>query len=184
MAINMDELKRRMQKAVESLKHEFSGLRTGRASTALLDHIKVEAYGADMPLNQVASISAPEPRMLSVSVWDKGLAGAVDKAIREAGLGLNPITEGTSIRIPMPQLSEERRKELTKVASKAAEEAKVAVRNIRRDGMDQIKKAEKDKAIGEDEGHTLSDKVQKLTDEFIVIIDKELESKSKDILTV
>ncbi len=184
MSINLDELKRRMQKAIESLKHEFSGLRTGRASTALLDHIKVEAYGADMPLNQVASISAPEPRMLHVSVWDKGLAGAVDKAIRESGLGLNPITEGSSIRIPMPQLSEERRKELTKVAAKASEDAKIAIRNIRRDGNDQVKKAEKDKTIGEDEAHGLNDKVQKLTDEYVGIVDKELEAKTKDIMTV
>ena len=180
MPVNHDELKRKMQKSIESLKHEFSGLRTGRASTALLDHIKVDAYGSQMPLNQVASISAPEPRMLSVNVWDKSLSGAVDKAIREAGLGLNPITEGASIRIPMPQLSEERRKELSKIASKAAEDAKIAIRNIRREGMDQIKK---DK-ISEDQSHTESDRVQKLTDEFIGIIDKELELKSKDILTV
>lgn len=181
MPINHDELKRRMQKAIEALKHEFSGLRTGRASTALLDSIKIDAYGAMMPLNQVASISAPEPRMLHVSVWDRGLAGAVDKAIRDAGLGLNPIAEGTSIRIPMPQLSEDRRKELTKVAGKAAEEAKVAIRNIRRDGMDQVKK---EKSISEDAAHGENDKIQKLTDEFIATIDKELETKQKDILTV
>jgi len=178
---NLDELKRRMQKAIEALKHEFSGLRTGRASTALLDTIKVDAYGAMMPINQIASVSAPEPRMLTVNVWDRGLAGAVDKAIREAGLGLNPISEGQSIRIPMPQLSEERRKELTKVAGKASEDAKVAVRNIRRDGMDQVKK---DKTLSEDAVHGESDKIQKLTDEFIATIDKELEAKVKDILTV
>ena len=181
MAINLDELKRRMQKAMESLKHEFSGLRTGRASTALLDTIKIDAYGALMPLNQVASVSAPEPRMLHVSVWDRGLAGAVDKAIRDAGLGLNPISEGQSIRIPMPQLSEDRRKELTKVAGKASEDAKIAIRNIRRDGMDQVKK---DKTLSEDAMHGENDKIQKLTDEFIALIDKELEAKTKDILTV
>jgi len=178
---DIDELKRRMLKGMESLKHEFSGLRTGRASTALLDTIKVDAYGAMMPINQVASVSAPEARMLLVSVWDRGLAGAVDKAIRESGLGVNPISEGTSIRIPMPQLSEERRKELVKVAGKAAEEAKVAIRNIRRDGMDQVKK---DKALSEDAMHGENDKIQKLTDEFVTLIDKELEAKTKDILTV
>ena len=182
MSLNIDDIKRRMAKAIDSLKHEFSGLRTGRASTALLDHIKVDAYGADMPLNQVASISAPEPRMLSVSVWDKGLAGAVDKAIRNAGLGLNPITEGTSIRIPMPQLTEDRRKELTKVANKASEDCKVAIRNIRRDGMDQIKKAEKTQS--EDESKRQQEQVQKATDEYIAIVEKELEAKNKDIMTV
>lgn len=181
MTMDINELRRRMQKGMESLKHEFSGLRTGRASTALLDTIKVDAYGALMPINQVGSVSAPEPRMLVVNVWDRGLAGAVDKAIRDSGLGLNPISEGQTIRIPMPQLSEDRRKELVKVAGKAAEEAKVAIRNIRRDGMDQVKK---DKTLSEDAVHGENDKIQKLTDEFVALIDKELEAKTKDILTV
>ena len=184
MTFNADELKRKMQKTIDSLKHEFSGLRTGRASTALLDNIKVEAYGGLMPISQLASLSAPEPRMLSVSVWDKEVAGAVDKAIRNAGLGLNPITEGTSIRIPMPQLTEDRRKDLVKVAGKASEEAKIAIRNIRREGMDQVKAAEKAKTISEDDGKRQHDQVQKITDEFILIVDKELELKTKDILTV
>lgn len=184
MTFNADELKRKMQKTIDSLKHEFSGLRTGRASTALLDNIKVEAYGGLMPINQLASVSAPEPRMLSVSVWDKEVAGAVDKAIRNAGLGLNPITEGTSIRIPMPQLTEDRRKELVKVAGKASEEAKIAIRNIRREGMDQVKASEKAKAISEDDSKRQQDQVQKITDEFIAIVEKELETKTKDILTV
>ncbi len=184
MSVDLDDLKKRMQKAVESLKGEFTGLRTGRASASLLDTIRVEVYGSEMPINQLASVSAPEARMLSVNVWDKNNVAAVDKAIRTSPLGLNPITEGQVLRIPLPAITEERRKELTKVASKAAEDSKIAIRNIRRDGMDQIKKAEKDKAVSEDEAKRQSDQVQKLTDEFITTIEKELEAKNKDIMTV
>ena len=182
MTIDIDEVKRKMDGAISSLKHNFSGLRTGRASPALVENIKVEVYGSEMPLTQVGSISTPEARTIAINVWDKGTVNAVDKAIRASGLGLNPTVDGQNIRIHLPPLTEERRKELTKVASKNAEDAKVAIRNIRRDGMDNIKKIEK--TISEDAARDLGDKVQKITDEYIKTVDAELEKKNKEIMTV
>ena len=181
---NKDEMTRRMKGAVTTLKGEFSGLRTGRASAALLDPVMVDAYGSQMPINQVGNISTPEPRLLTVQVWDKGLAKAVDKAIRDAGLGLNPQMDGQLLRIPIPELNEERRKELAKLASKYAEAARVAVRNVRRDGMEILKKLEKDHKIGEDEQHKLGDELQKLTDARIKEIDQVLHSKEQEIMQV
>ncbi|GJL84854.1 MAG: ribosome-recycling factor [Micavibrio sp.] len=178
------DLKRRMDGAVDVLSTEFGGLRTGRASANLLDPVQVDVYGSSMPLNQVASISVPESRLLTVQVWDAGQVKAVEKAIRESGLGLNPQPEGNMIRIPIPDLNEERRQELTKVAGKYAEAARVSVRNVRRDGMDALKKLEKDKEISEDEHKAKSDEVQKLTDEVIKTIDTMLADKEKDIMTV
>src|ERR1700750_3427022 len=176
-AYSKDEMDRRMKGAVATLKGEFSGLRTGRASAALLDPVSVEAYGNSVPINQVGTISTPEARMITVQVWDKGLAKAVDKAIRDAGLGLNPQMDGQLLRIPLPELNEERRKELTKLASKYAEAARVAVRNVRRDGMDLLKRLEKDHKIGQDEQHTKGEELQKLTDGHIKDIDNLLHSK-------
>ena len=184
MAINEKDLRRRMQGALDALSTEFQGLRTGRASTELLTPIQVDAYGAMMPINQVASINAPEPRMLSVTVWDSTMTKAVEKAIRESDLGLNPMTEGNVMRIPLPELNEERRTELTKVASKYAEQARIAIRNIRRDGIDDLKKQEKDGDIGQDELHKGQDLVQKLTDEFVGSVDEALAEKEKDIMQV
>lgn len=178
------DLKRRMGAAVETLVREFSGLRTGRASTALLDPIQVNAYGAMMPLNQLATVSAPEPRMLSVQVWDASMTKAVEKAIRDSDLGLNPMAEGTVIRIPLPALNQERRQELCKTAAKYAEAARVAVRNVRRDGMDSLKKMEKDSAISEDDLHRLTEEVQDITDQHVKKIDESLEVKEKDIMSV
>lgn len=175
---------RRMNGAVDNLKTEFGGLRTGRASTSLLEPIQVDVYGAMMPINQVATISVAEARMISVSVWDKTNASAVEKAIRNAGLGLNPIAEGTTIRVPLPELNEERRKELGKVAGKYAEQARIAIRNVRRDGMDGLKKAEKDGDLGKDEVKRLEEEVQKLTDKFIKDVDASLESKEAEIMQV
>ena len=177
-------LKEKMDKALEALHHEFSGLRTGRASINLLDPIKIEAYGSSMPLNQVGTVNAPEPRMLVVQVWDKSLVSATEKAIRESDLGLNPITDGQMIRIPLPQLTKERREELVKVASKYAEQARVSVRNVRRDGMDAIKKMEKEDGLAEDDKHRLSDKIQHLTDDYIKKVDEHFATKEKDILQV
>jgi ribosome recycling factor len=179
-----DDFDRRMNGAVATLKGEFSGLRTGRASTALLDPVTVEAYGNQVPINQVGTVSAPEPRLLTVQVWDKGLAKTVDKAIRDAGLGLNPQMDGQLIRIPIPELNEERRKELAKLASKYAEQARVAVRNVRRDGMELLKKLEKDHKIGQDEHHKLGDELQKLTDAHIKDIDHVLHAKEQEIMQV
>ena len=176
------ELERRMRGALDTLKHDLTGLRTGRASTSLLDPIQVDVYGANMPLNQVATVTAPEARMLVVSVWDRANAAAVEKAIRSAGLGLNPISEGATIRLPIPDLTEERRKELAKLASQYAEKARVAVRNVRRDGMDSLKKAEKDNEISQDEHKRLADDVQKLTDKVIAEIDAAAVAKEKEIL--
>ncbi|WP_199699283.1 ribosome recycling factor [Oleomonas cavernae] len=173
-----------MRGAVESLKHEFAGLRTGRASPTLLDPIVVEAYGAQMPINQLGSVSIPEPRMLSVSVWDKSMVGLVDKAIRNAGLGVNPVVDGTLIRIPIPELNQERRQEMVKLASKYTEQARVAVRNVRRDGMDQLKKLEKDGKISEDDHKIYADEVQSMTDKTIGEIDQLLGSKEREILHV
>ena len=181
---NKDELNRRMNGAVSALKSELAGLRTGRASAALLDPVKVEAYGNVMPINQVGTVGTPEPRLLTVQVWDKGLVKATDKAIREAGLGLNPQVEGQLLRIPIPELNEERRRELVKLAHKYAEQAKVAVRNIRRDGMEALKKAEKDHKIGQDEHHKLGDELQKLTDAHIHDIDHVLHGKEQEIMQV
>jgi ribosome recycling factor len=181
-AYDKDDIKRRMHGAVEALKHDLGGLRTGRASTALLDPIHVEVYGAHMPLNQVATVSTPEPRLLSVQVWDRTNIGAVEKAIRNAGLGINPITDGQNIRLPIPDLTEERRKELAKLAHQYAEKAKVAVRNVRRDGMDALKTDEKKKEISEDEHKRLDTEVQKLTDETVKEIDEVLAAKDREIL--
>ena len=176
------DLERRMNGAVESLKGDLAGLRTGRANTALLDPVTVEVYGSNMPLNQVATVSVPEPRMLSVQVWDKSNVTPVEKAIRSAGLGLNPINDGTTIRLPIPDLTEERRKELAKLASKYAEGARVAVRNVRRDGMDNLKADEKKGEISEDERKRLETEVQKLTDSTIADIDSVTSAKEKEIL--
>lgn len=181
---SISDLERRMKGALDVLHQEFTGLRTGRASTGLLDPVQVDVYGAMMPLNQVATVSIPEARMISVQVWDKNNAGAVEKAIRNAGLGLNPVGEGQVIRIPIPELNEERRKELTKVAHKYAEQARIAVRNIRRDGMDSLKRMEKDGDIGQDEQKKLSDDVQKLTDKFVADVDQTLANKDAEIMQV
>ncbi len=181
-AYNKGDISRRMHGAVEALKHDLGGLRTGRASTALLDPIQVEVYGSNMPLNQVATVSAPEPRLLSVQVWDRGNTNAVEKAIRNAGLGINPITDGQNIRLPIPDLTQERRKELAKLAGQYAEKAKIAVRNVRRDGMDALKQDEKKKEISEDEHKRLDAEVQKLTDETIKEIDQVFAAKEKEIL--
>jgi len=178
------DLERRMHGAVESLKHDLAGLRTGRANSALLDPVTVEVYGSHMPLNQVASVSAPEPRMLAVQVWDKSNVGPVDKAIRSAGLGLNPIVDGQLLRLPIPEMTQERRKELSKLAGQYAEKARVAARNVRRDGMDFLKKAEKDGSISEDDQRKRSDQVQKLTDEMISTIDHLLSDKEAEIMQV
>jgi ribosome recycling factor len=181
---DMNDLKRRMQGALATLKHELAGLRTGRASATLLDPIQVEAYGSHMPLNQLATISVPEPRLLSVQVWDRSMVHAVEKAISASNLGLTPSTEGQLLRLRIPELNEERRKELVKVAHKYAEAAKVAVRHVRRDGLDVLKKLEKDHQISEDEGKRQSDLVQKATDEMIAELDRLLAAKEKEILTV
>jgi len=183
-AYNKDEVNRRMNGAVATLKSEFGGLRTGRASPALLDPVSVEAYGNVVPIAQVGTISTLEARMITVQVWDKGLAKAVDKAIRDAGLGLNPQMDGQLLRIPLPELNEERRKELSKLASKYAEAARVAVRNVRRDGMELLKKLEKDHKIGQDEHHTKGDELQKLTDAHIKDIDTALHTKEQEIMQV
>jgi ribosome recycling factor len=181
-AYDKSDLERRMHGAVESLKHDLTGLRTGRASTSLLDPVQVEVYGANMPLNQVASVSAPEPRMLSVQVWDRSNVGPVDKAIRSAGLGLNPIVDGQTLRLPIPDLTEERRKELAKLASQYAEKARIAARNVRRDGMDALKTDEKKHEISEDERKRLETEVQKLTDSTIGEIDAASQAKEREIL--
>jgi len=181
---DINNLQQRMQGALDNLNKDLSGLRTGRASPDLLNSIAVDAYGSKMPINQVGNINVPEPRMLSVQVWDANLAGPTEKAIRESGLGLNPALEGNVIRIPLPELTEERRKDLTKVAGSNAENARIAVRNVRRDGMDALKKQEKDGDIGKDEMHTKSDEVQKLTDEFVSKIDELLKTKTEEIMQV
>ncbi|MGE4303809.1 MAG: ribosome recycling factor [Novosphingobium sp.] len=176
------DLERRMKGAVEALKQDLVGLRTGRASTQLLDPVQVEVYGANMPLNQVATVSVPEPRMISVQVWDKSNVGPVEKAIRSAGLGLNPINDGNTLRLPIPDLTEERRKELAKLASQYAEKARVAIRNVRRDGMEALKADESKKEISEDDKKRSEGDVQKLTDEQIKAVDEELARKEKEIL--
>ncbi len=176
------DLQRRMHGAVEALKHDLTGLRTGRASVSLLDPVNVEVYGANMPINQVATVSSPEPRLLSVQVWDKANVAQVERAIRSAGLGLNPITDGTHIRLPIPDLTEERRKELAKLAGQYAEKARIAARNVRRDGMDNLKADEKKSEISEDERKRLETEVQKLTDETIGEIDAAASAKENEIL--
>ena len=181
-AYDKADLQRRMHGAVEALKHDLGGLRTGRATTTLLDPIHVEVYGSNMPLNQVATVSAPEPRMLSVQVWDKSNVGPVEKAIRNADLGINPVVDGQNIRLPIPDMTEERRKELSKLAHQYAEKAKIAVRNVRRDGNDALKQDEKKHEISEDERKRSETEVQKLTDETIADIDQVLASKDRDIL--
>jgi ribosome recycling factor len=178
------DLARRMDGALETLRREFNGLRTGRAHPALLEPVKVHAYGTDMPLNQVGTIGSPEPRMLTVQVWDKSMVSAVEKAISDAGLGLNPAADGLMVRVPLPQLTAERRNELAKTAHKYAEGARVAVRGVRRDGMEQIKAQEKKHVIGEDVAKDWHDEVQKLTDQYIKKIDEALADKEKDIRQV
>ncbi|MDE0718713.1 MAG: ribosome recycling factor [Rhodospirillaceae bacterium] len=180
----LQDIKRRMDGAMDSLRGDLSGLRTGRASTGLLEPITVEAYGTQMPLNQVGNISAPEPRLLTVQVWDTNLVGAVEKAIRASDLGLNPQTEGQVLRVPLPDLTEERRKELVKVAGNYAEQARVAVRNVRRDGMDRLKKAEKAGEISQDEHRARADDIQKATDAHIEDIDMLLAQKRGEIMQV
>ena len=181
-SIDKSDLQRRMHGAVEALKHDLGGLRTGRASTALLDPVHVEVYGSHMPLNQVATVSAPEPRMLTVQVWDRSNVGPVEKAIRSAGLGLNPVTDGQLVRLPIPDLTEERRKELAKLVGQYAEKARIAVRNVRRDGMEHVKQDERKHDISEDERKRLEHEIQKLTDETIKEIDELAHSKEKEIL--
>lgn len=183
-SFDLSDLKRRMQGAVGVLRDELGGLRTGRASASLLEPITVEAYGARMPLNQVATVSVPEARMLSVQVWDRGMVGAVERAIRDSNLGLNPATEGQVLRLRIPELNQERRQELVKVAHKYAEAARVAVRHVRRDGMDLLKKLEKDGDLGSDDIERQSKDVQKATDEAIAEIDQTLSQKEKEILSV
>ena len=180
--MSTDDLKRRMHGAVEAFRHDLGGLRTGRASTALLDPINVEVYGASMPLNQVATVSVPEPRLLTVQVWDRSNVGPVEKAIRSAGLGLNPVTDGQLVRLPIPELTEERRKELAKLAGKYAEGAKIAVRNVRRDGMESLKEDEKKKEISEDDRKRREDEVQKLTDKYVADVDQAATNKEKEIM--
>jgi len=180
----LEDYKKRMDGALTALQHEFGGLRTGRASPALLDPIQVEAYGSISPLNQIAGVTVPEPRMISVQVWDKAVVSAVDKAIRSANLGLNPIVDGQTLRIPIPPLTGERRTELAKVASKYAEQARVAVRNVRRDGMDHLKKLEKEHVISQDEHKKHSEEVQKATDEHIKKIDEAVRQKEEEIMQV
>src|SRR5215212_5853511 len=180
----LNDLQRRMDGAIEVLRKEFGGLRTGRASASLLEPIRVTAYGNTVPLNQVASINVPEPRLITVQVWDRGVAKAVDKAIRESGLGLNPQTEGQVIRVPIPELNEERRRELTRVAAKYAEQARVSVRNVRRDGIEVLRRIEKEGEISQDEHRKLQNDVQHLTDDHIKRIDETLAQKDKEILQV
>lgn len=178
---DLKDLRKRMDGALSSLKSEFGGLRTGRASASLVEPIDVDAYGSKMPMTQVGTISVPEPRMITINVWDKQLVGAVERAIRESGLGINPVVDGQNVRIPIPPLTEERRVELTKVAAKYSEQAKIAIRNVRREGMEAIKKAD---GIGEDDQKKMSDDVQKLTDEMVKKVDEILATKEAEIMQV
>src|SRR6516165_8266694 len=180
----LKDLRRRMDGALEVLRKEFGGLRTGRASASLLEPITVGAYGGTMPINQLANVSVPEPRMITVQVWDRAMVKAVDKAIRESGLGLNPQTEGQVMRVPIPDLNEERRRELTRVTAKYAEQARVSVRNVRRDGIDALRRQEKDSEISQDEQRKLQQDIQHLTDEYIKRIDETLGQKDREILQV
>ena len=181
--VDLDDIERRMDGALAALKTDFASLRTGRASASMLDAITVDAYGATMPVNQLATINVPEPRMVTVSVWDKSMVGKVEKAIRQSGLGLNPVVEGTLMRLPIPELNEERRRELTKVAGQYAEHARVAIRNVRRDGMDRIKRA-KAEGMSEDDQKLYHDEIQQLTDAAIARVDAALESKQQEIMQV
>ncbi|HMS94156.1 MAG: ribosome recycling factor [Tabrizicola sp.] len=181
--IDTDDLQRRMDGAMTALKHEFASLRTGRASASIVDPIMVEAYGQMTPINQLGTVNVPEPRMVVINVWDKGMIAKVEKAIRESGIGINPVTDGPLIRLPIPELNEERRKQLTKVAAGYAEDAKVAIRNVRRDGMDQIKKA-KSQGMGEDDQKMWSEEVQDMTDKAIAAVDKALQAKQAEIMLV
>ncbi len=182
--VDLLDVKRRMEASITSFSKDLAGLRTGRASAALLDPVMVDAYGQKMPLNQVANVSAPEPKLITVQIWDKSMVGPVEKAVREAGLGLSPVVDGQSLRIPLPDLNEERRRELVKVAKGYAEDAKVAIRHVRRDAMEILKKAEKDKEIGQDDARADSDKVQKMTDELVAEIDTVLAAKENEIMQV
>lgn len=182
--LDIDDIDRRMKGAVAVLKQEFAGLRTGRAHASLLDPITVNAYGAQVPLNQVGTVSVPEPRMISVQVWDKSLVSAVEKAIRNSSLGLNPITEGQLLRIPVPELNEERRQELTKVAHQYAEQARIAVRNVRRDGMERLKRLERDHNLSKDEHKAWAEDLQKMTDATIAEIDEVLAAKEQEIMQI
>ncbi len=184
MSHDLKDLEKRMKGAMEVLNKEFTGLRTGRASTSLLEPLQVEVYGSMMPLSAVGTVNVPEPRMLSVQVWDMNNVSAVEKAIRNSDLGLNPATDGQVLRVPLPDLTEERRKELQKVAGQYAEQTRIAIRNIRRDGMDSLKKAEKDGDMSKDEAHSAGDDVQKLTDKYIAQVDSTLEDKQSDIMKV
>ncbi|MCU9846549.1 ribosome recycling factor [Defluviimonas sp. WL0024] len=181
--IDIDDLERRMDGAMTALRHEFASLRTGRASASMVEPVMVDAYGSMTPINQVGTINVPEPRMVTINVWDKGLVSKVEKAIRDSGLGINPQLNGTIIMLPIPELNEERRRELTKVASNYAEHARVAIRNVRRDGMDQIKKAKGD-GMSEDDQKFWHDEVQALTDKHIASVDKALEEKQAEIMQV
>ena len=181
--IDLDDIERRMDGALASLRTDFASLRTGRASGSMLDAINVDAYGAMMPLNQLATINVPEPRMVTVSVWDKSMVGKVEKAIRQSGLGINPVVEGTLMRLPIPELNEERRRELTKVAGQYAEHARVAIRNVRRDGMDKIKRA-KAEGLSEDDQKLYHDEIQELTNAAIAKVDASLEAKQQEIMQV
>lgn len=182
--LDIADVERRMRGALQALKQEFSGLRTGRASAGLLDPIMVEAYGQTMPLNQVGTVGVPEPRMITVQVWDKGMVSAVEKAIRNSGLGLNPNVDGTLIRLPIPELNQERRTELSKIAAKYTEQARIAVRNVRRDAMDELKRLEKDGQMSQDDHKVGADRVQKLTDKVIADIDAALAHKEGEIMQV
>ena len=183
-SLDMEDVKRRMEGAVSNLSSEFSGLRAGRASVAMLDTVSVDAYGSKMPLNQLSNISVPEARLLSVSVWDASVVGSVEKAIRESDLGLNPQVEGTIIRVPVPELSEDRRKDMVKVAGKYSESARISVRNVRRDAIETIRKDEKAGLISEDERHTYEADIQKVTDEYVANIDTMLAKKEIDITNI
>lgn len=183
LEIDLDAIQRRMDGAMNALKTEFAGLRTGRASASIVDAIQVEAYGTMTPITQLGTVNVPEPRMVVINVWDKAMIAKVEKAIRESGIGINPVSDGPLIRLPIPELNEERRKQLTKVAAGYAENAKVSIRNVRRDGMDQIKKA-KSAGMGEDDQKMWSDEVQELTDKFIASVDRALESKQAEIMQV
>jgi|TARA_R110002094_G_scaffold173411_2_gene154750 ribosome recycling factor len=183
-APDMKDLEKRMQGALEALKHEFSGLRTGRAHTSLLDTVTVESYGAMMPINQIGTVSTPEPRLLSVQIWDKNNVKAVEKGIRNSGLGLNPMIDGMTVRVPIPELTEERRAELAKVAASYGENAKIAIRNVRRHGMDQAKTAEKDNDFSEDDRKKSEEAIQKLTDSYVAKVDDLLTEKQQEIMQV
>jgi ribosome recycling factor len=181
--LDIDDLKRRMDGAITALRHEFASLRTGRASASMLEPIHVDAYGQQTPINQLGTVNVPEPRMVTINVWDKGMVAKVEKAIRDSGLGINPQTDGTIIRLPIPELNEERRRELSKVAAQYAESARVAIRNVRRDGMEQLRRAKAD-GLGEDEHKLWHDEVQELTDTYIKSVDGALETKQEEIMQV